>query len=190
MKFAVIVVVVASQRNAGASARILFVLPDFSIQRHSILSILLLCQADAPVARCPLPPLPNPTKMRTSYYCSGHCSAHYTNKFIWTCLLAPRCLYCYAVVLFCVRSTTPHRVTVSIPVFVLPCLPPSLPPSLSSSQALEELEEDTGPSYAAQPSTLPQAPSMVPESAGPSGVDEFGLPVAPTPARPAEEVRL
>ncbi|CAM9922906.1 unnamed protein product [Scytosiphon promiscuus] len=56
--------------------------------------------------------------------------------------------------------------------------------------ALEGLEEDTGPSYVAQPASLPQEPSLVPESTGPTGVDEFGLPVGPTPERPAQEVRL
>lgn len=113
------------------------------------------------------------------------------NSF-WTRLLAPRCLYYRAVVLFCVRSTyaSPRNRFHFRICRICVALSPDIPPSLSSSQALEELEEDTGPSYAAQPSTLPQAPSMVPESAGPSGVDEFGLPVAPTPARPAEEVRL
>eukprot|EP00904_Undaria_pinnatifida_P004136 jgi/Undpi1/13723/HiC_scaffold_9.g03376.m1 len=54
---------------------------------------------------------------------------------------------------------------------------------------LEGLEEDTGPSYAAQPATLPVEPSIVPASAGPSGVDEYGLPVGPAPAA-AQEVRL
>ncbi|CBN75381.1 conserved unknown protein [Ectocarpus siliculosus] len=53
--------------------------------------------------------------------------------------------------------------------------------------ALEGLEEDTGPSYVAQPASLPQEPSLVPESTGPTGVDEFGLPVNPAPARPAQE---
>lgn len=56
-------------------------------------------------------------------------------------------------------------------------------------QELEGLEEDTGPSYAAQPATLPVEPSIVPASAGPSGVDEYGLPVGPAPAA-AQEVRL
>lgn len=55
---------------------------------------------------------------------------------------------------------------------------------------MEGLEEDTGPSYVAQPASLPQEPSLVPESTGPTGVDEFGLPVNPAPARPAQEVRL
>lgn len=57
------------------------------------------------------------------------------------------------------------------------------------TQALEGLEEDTGPSYAAEPATLPVEPSIVPASAGPTGVDEYGLPVGPAPAA-AQEVRL
>lgn len=75
----------------------------------------------------------------------------------------------------------------------LPFPPPPLWPAdplAHGTQALEGLEEDTGPSYVAQPASLPQEPSLVPESTGPTGVDEYGLPVGPSPATPAQEVRL
>lgn len=72
----------------------------------------------------------------------------------------------------------------------LPRPPPLCDPLTHDIQALEGLEEDTGPSYVAQPASLPQEPSLVPESTGPTGVDEYGLPVGPSPATPAQEVRL
>ncbi|CAM9456066.1 unnamed protein product [Sphacelaria rigidula] len=53
-------------------------------------------------------------------------------------------------------------------------------------EALDGIEEDASPAYG-QPASLPVEPSVVPESTGPTGVDEFGLPVAPTPAQPTPQ---
>lgn len=62
-------------------------------------------------------------------------------------------------------------------------LPILCPPAV---KGLDDLEEDATPAYG-QPASLPVEPSLVPESTGPTGVDEFGLPVAPTPAEPTAQ---
>ncbi|CAM9548266.1 unnamed protein product [Choristocarpus tenellus] len=53
-------------------------------------------------------------------------------------------------------------------------------------EGLEDIEADETSAYT-QPASLPYEPTALPEASGPSRVDEYGLPVAPSVAQPSSQ---